>query len=896
MYPRRIQKSFYVLIAFGIGIGLLGTCAKYGGNNGVLGYAVVAGFGGGNATPELLSFSIQSPSVNGVLSGDTVAVTLPAGSNAASLVAVFVYTGARVQVNGTTQISGVSTVDFSNPVVYEVVGGDGTTVRSYTVTVTVLPQAPTVVSAVSLTSTTVRVTYSLAMNASQAGNTANYKIVNAPGPGLCADNTTFSAATQTADFTITGVTGSGTIYDLTVSAPQTAFKNYSLVVDKSAVNALSGAALDCPNSADFIGDERIKLSQATCVSTTQVLLRFSKPVLSGVNGAGSAECSGGVQCGVRYRLTGASDLGSISSVRLTDGVLCGGATTDTASACLTHANLQGGGVYTVTGANGIDGDGFNNVGTFAPNDAIRDATNAQNLNIAPGDRISFDGCGSDPTVFTDGALAGDPFADTSAFGYVRSYANRIYVGPNQLGNSAVRFYPDGSSPQNLTFSISKDTTGARTSANTDTSRDGGIPVPPYVTLGHSGCSSNDAAISTGCGPDNENGRGLFTAGTFGGTEYLFTTAARTAGDNDYLYYTADTDSNLNFNYLDASDLFDNCGFAIVGNRGTEDLRVFNNRLYWSLPGVGTVRPYLMSITSLTPEIQCLTHGDMLRMHYMTGVGRESVIAPNLADRIGGVLHDFNNRLYYANSGSITNSGACNINTAYSAGVCEQTGGVIRSNTATPGRCTAVDTCADWVDITPSSTQFRQYFTDILGSTGNLTPALQSIPAFATFNGNVFFIRNACLTSRWDRACTGFNCGDDQVCPTAEQVPQLWKCVPGGDGHCDAADWSLVAENGTTGRTNMGDTNNLKITFLQTNGSYLYVGFDNTSGAQMFRTNVSSPSAASDFSLIGGAGFGSPGTVQQFFDGESILQSSSYYLYVAAGLGGLPVNIFLQANN
>ncbi|MCR9141812.1 MAG: hypothetical protein NXI24_06135 [bacterium] len=890
-------KQYYALV-FALAASLLaGThCAKYAGENGFLGYLAIGGFGSRFVAPELLSFGIVSPSASGALAGDAVSVTLPAGSAVGALIPIFQYSGARILVNGVEQISGISTVDFSAPVVYTVVGSDAST-RSYTVTVSVLPQAPTVSSAVSLTSTTVRIVYSLDMNASQAGNTANYKIIDAPGPGACADNTSFTAAAQTADFTITGVSGSGTVYDFTLSTAQTTNKNYSVVVNKSAVSATSGTALDCPNSADFIGNERIKLASATCASTTQILLRFSKPVRSGVDGAGSAECSSLVQCAMRYSLSGATDLGGVTSAALTNGVLCAGAATDTSSVCLTHTNLQTGGVYAITGANGLDGDGFNNVGNFPANDAIRNIADTESLNIAPGDRIVFEGCGADPTDIGDGPLSGDPFADASAFGYVQSYANRIYVGPNQLGNAAVRFYPDGSTPQNLTFAIAKDTTGTRTHANFDAGRDGGIPVPPYVTFGHAGCSGSNASIAIGCGPDNENGRGLLTSGNFGGTEYLFATAARTAGNNDYLYYTADTDSNLNFNYLDASDLFDTCGgIPIIGNRGTEDLRVFNNRLYWSLPGVGTVRPYLMVITALTPEISCTTHGDILQFHQMTGVGRESVAAPNLADRVGGVLHDFNNRLYYANSGSITNSGACNINTAYSAGVCEQTGGIVRSNTATPTRCTGVDTCATWVDITPSSTKYRQFFSDIIGSTGNLTPAQQPIPNFETYNSNVYFIRNACTTSRWDRACTGLACTDDQVCPAGQEIPQLWKCVPGGDGHCDAADWSLVAENGASGITNMGVAGNSKITFLKRNGSYLYVGFDNTTGAQMYRTNVTNPGAASDFSLIGTAGFGSPATIQQFFDGESILQSASNYLFIAAGLGGTPVNVYIQANN
>jgi hypothetical protein len=526
-----------------------------------------------------------------------------------------------------------------------------------------------------------------------------------------------------------------------------------------------------------------------------------------------------------------------------------------------------------------------------------------------------------PHNFVDGPVISDPFGDGTAFGYLNKYGNKVYIGPNKNGNGATRFNADGSFPENLTFELPKDITGSRKSGST--------AAAPFASIGYTGCTLNNAG-PLGCGPNNENGRGLFTVGTFGGTEYLFLGGALTGGNNDYLYFTSDLDSILNFNYMDASWTFDNYNSTCNGswsstvtqNKVTESIHVFNGRIYWSVPGDGTNRPFAVKIGTLTNEVVCdNTNNAYLNMRYMTGVGRIAPTKPAQPDILGGVFSSFNNRVYFANSGSISyqkNSDPalrCIEGDTYKPGVCEQTGGIVRSINNNPAGCTNAGggTCTDWVDITPSSLDYRKYFSIGLEDEKDLINGQRPIPAFEEFGGNFYFIRNACTKALWDDGTatggdSGNNCAfhqscgsipsrNDNLCADADRVPQLWKCTPGGDGHCDAGDWSLVAQNGTTGKTNFGDINNRKITLLSKNGSYLYVGFDNAvTGIEVWRTNVANPSSEGDFSQIGGDGFGSGTNITEIYSNISLQSGSIHYLYLSIGKNGVPVKVHRQQNN
>ncbi len=88
---------------------------------------------------SITSFSFQStnPASVGEISGSEISVQVPNGTNLQSLVATFsLSTGARAFIGLIQQVSGVTSNDYSTPLIYTVEAEDGSTLN-YTVTVTV---------------------------------------------------------------------------------------------------------------------------------------------------------------------------------------------------------------------------------------------------------------------------------------------------------------------------------------------------------------------------------------------------------------------------------------------------------------------------------------------------------------------------------------------------------------------------------------------------------------------------------------------------------------------------------------------------------------------------------------------------------------------------------------
>lgn len=110
--------------------------------------ACMGSSGSGNANggnnKSITSFSISN--YEGQIQNNTINITLPSNTNLTSLVANFTTTGSYVTVNGVKQTSGVTTNDFTNPIVYTVYAANGST-YNYTVTVQLLPLAYVVSSA-----------------------------------------------------------------------------------------------------------------------------------------------------------------------------------------------------------------------------------------------------------------------------------------------------------------------------------------------------------------------------------------------------------------------------------------------------------------------------------------------------------------------------------------------------------------------------------------------------------------------------------------------------------------------------------------------------------------------------------------------------------------------------
>jgi hypothetical protein len=93
-----------------------------------------------SSAKAITAFGFQSlnPPVPGAIdqSARTISLTVPFGTNVTHLVATFTTTGASVKVGSTTQASGTTANDFTNPVTYTVTAGDSSR-QDYVVTVTV---------------------------------------------------------------------------------------------------------------------------------------------------------------------------------------------------------------------------------------------------------------------------------------------------------------------------------------------------------------------------------------------------------------------------------------------------------------------------------------------------------------------------------------------------------------------------------------------------------------------------------------------------------------------------------------------------------------------------------------------------------------------------------------
>ena len=98
-----------------------------------------------SSAKAITAFSFTIPAATGTINetAKTIAVTVPYGTNVTALVATFAYTGAKVTVGSTVQISGTTPNDFTNPVSYVLTAADGST-STYIVTVTVAMSSETV--------------------------------------------------------------------------------------------------------------------------------------------------------------------------------------------------------------------------------------------------------------------------------------------------------------------------------------------------------------------------------------------------------------------------------------------------------------------------------------------------------------------------------------------------------------------------------------------------------------------------------------------------------------------------------------------------------------------------------------------------------------------------------
>ncbi|HUS31467.1 MAG TPA: CARDB domain-containing protein, partial [Kofleriaceae bacterium] len=432
--------------------------------------------------------------------------------------------------------------------------------------------------------------------------------------------------------------------------------------------------------------------------------------------------------------------------------------------------------------------------------------------------------------------ASDMFGDGSTFAFVAGYRGKVYAGPNKTGSSAIRVATDATTVEPLTFTFSRDASG-NTSANTAT---------PYTSIGAAGCTHN----TTGCGPDNEDLRGMFKSFTWGGVEWLLQSGASVALGAAYIYLSTSSTTSLPFSFVDLSS-------AMSSSHGASAVAVVGSRLYIGTSGDNGGRAQLLALTT-SPTAPGLNAGgaDLDDMH-LERIGRWTTSAnPERVDAIGGV-----NGIAYA----------MNKNAWVRA---ENT-----SPSPYPSLCLPLVCYPDWTDITPSASAYSNKASRSSTKAGGLEPADRAVPQLALFGGRLFVARNT----------------------TAG--PQLWACTPSG-GKCDSNDWTLVAANSTgdTQLTQFNDTTLTSITMLVATPTLLYVGFDSANGIQIFRTANSAATARSAFEGLAGCsaanhpaacgGYGGAGlgdvTNTRIFDAKAVGSS----VWLSVGNGTAPADLVM----
>lgn len=223
---------------------------------------------------------------------------------------------------------------------------------------------------------------------------------------------------------------------------------------------------------------------------------------------------------------------------------------------------------------------------------------------------------------------------------------------------------------------------------------------------------------------------------------------------------------------------------------------------------------------------------------------------------------------------------------------------------------------DWQHLVPKNT---------------ITPSIKAIPKMVEFKGDLYVIRNACASN----TVLSLSSSVHDTCPVGMERPQLWRLPkncgkPSGQtalaSDCQAA-WKFIgnttsADSTIQYTTRMGgavwkDGNgqaqktakNQYITLLEVAGDYLYVGFDNAEGVNLWRTNKSTPTQESDFEAVCQTGnncfqpekqFGmTTSTVKtdiKFFDSIGINEAGKDYLIFNSRGGSNPLRIYRQSND
>jgi hypothetical protein len=386
-------------------------------------------------------------------------------------------------------------------------------------------------------------------------------------------------------------------------------------------------------------------------------------------------------------------------------------------------------------------------------------------------------------------LHADPFGHAAEsiktnFAFVFAYRDWLYLGPRGDGRGAVRLKPHQPAQlEPISFALAQDGSSSNKSG------------PTLPGAGYGGCKRDTLE----CGPDNEDGRGLFIAGSWVGTPWLVLGGRRSDGKLRYVYATSDDGSSgqHQFSYVNLSKRLGGATEGISAGL------FFNDRLLLGFADSGGSRPYLVSLAA-TPAsypsglaVETDTQGISLKAHEIDPLGKN---ANNDAPTVQiDAMIGFAGEVYAFNNAGCARSRAPLYGTGY-------------------------DPKKAWISCTP-----KVGFDDPgieAPKAVDLLPRHKAFPQVAALDGVLYAARNS------------------------SKGPQLWRCdpgtssIPGSDpSHCEGDEWELIGENlGADDNTNPG-----RAVMLLATSTRLYFAIEHpTYGLLVYRSSTKRPASRGDF--------------------------------------------------
>jgi hypothetical protein len=445
-----------------------------------------------------------------------------------------------------------------------------------------------------------------------------------------------------------------------------------------------------------------------------------------------------------------------------------------------------------------------------------------------------------PAPPTPVELALDPFQDGTSFAHVAGYRGQVWLGPNRDGTRLARLNPDGSGREVLPFTIHRDIVDTgRKHRNKVWSVNGASGT--YGSLGFPDC--NPDSSTSPCGPDNEDGRGLFTSLVVNGEEWLVAGSGRSGGEVGYVYLTRDPAPTLAFSYVDVS--------ARLGAKtsGFSAAQAIGGRVYLGFPDDGGSRPYGVALNVLPSppglDVSTTAQAVDLQLHDAFAVTGTGLSSTSLVDAFA----ELNGRLYVLNQG-----------------------GCLAAKTATPV------SRADFANCSPSSSSYVGSASLSPSRMVNLEPREKAWPQVAAWNDRLYAVRNTALAA------------------------QLWSCDPaasatGDAAVCEPAEWSLVGSFSVAD----DELRDLRASLLVATRRFLYLGLEYSGGVRLYRSEVA-PTQRSDFRGTNGCTVGETGCdglggnglgigAARFLDAKALELGGDTNLYFTVGTSSGPVRLF-----